>query len=54
VAQPVIYVKGGDYTPESLNQEERRVVESAGGKIQILPLVPGKSTTSLLRKIARL
>jgi rfaE bifunctional protein nucleotidyltransferase chain/domain len=53
-AQPDIYVKGGDYTLDSLNQEERRVVESAGGKIVILPLVPGKSTTALLEKISRL
>ena len=49
-AQPDIYVKGGDYTLETLNQEERRAVEQAGGKIVIIPLVPGKSTTALLEK----
>jgi len=54
VAQPDIYVKGGDYTLESINQEERRVVEQAGGKIVIVPLVPGKSTSAVLAKIARL
>ena len=53
-AQPDIYVKGGDYTLETLNQEERRVVEQAGGRIVIFPLVPGKSTTTLLEKITRL
>jgi len=53
-AQPDIYVKGGDYTLETLNQDERRAVESAGGKIILVPLVPGKSTTSLLEKISRL
>ncbi len=53
-AQPDIYVKGGDYTLETLNQDERRAVESAGGKIVLVPFVPGKSTTSLLEKIARL
>ncbi|MGD0746004.1 MAG: D-glycero-beta-D-manno-heptose 1-phosphate adenylyltransferase [Verrucomicrobiota bacterium] len=53
-AQPDIYVKGGDYTLDTLNSEERRVVESAGGKIMIFPLVPGKSTTALLEKISRL
>jgi len=52
--QPDIYVKGGDYTLDTVNQEERRLVEQAGGKIVILPLVPGKSTTALLQKIARL
>ena len=53
-AQPDIYVKGGDYTLETLNQDERRAVESAGGKIVLVPLVPGKSTTALLEKISRL
>jgi len=53
-AQPDIYAKGGDYTLETVNQEERRLVESAGGKVIILPVVPGKSTTGLLEKIARL
>src|SRR5262249_26306501 len=40
IATPDIYVKGGDYTLETLNQEERRIVEQAGGKISLLPLVP--------------
>ena len=53
-AQPDIYVKGGDYTLETLNQDERRAVESAGGKIILVPFVPGKSTTGLLEKISQL
>jgi len=53
-AQPDVYVKGGDYTLETLNPEERRTVERTGGKVIILPLVPGKSTTALLEKIVRL
>ena len=53
-AQPDIYVKGGDYTLDTLNQEERRTVEQAGGRIVIIPFVPGKSTTALLKKIMRL
>src|SRR5258705_7113390 len=53
-AQPDIYVKGGDYTLESLNQDERRTVEKAGGKIVIIPFLPGKSTTATLAKIAHL
>ena len=53
-AQPDIYVKGGDYTLETLNQDERRAVESAGGKIKLVPFVPGKSTTAILEKISRL
>jgi D-glycero-beta-D-manno-heptose 1-phosphate adenylyltransferase len=53
-AQPDIYVKGGDYTLETLNQEERATVEKAGGKIVLIPFVPGKSTTGLLQKISKL
>ena len=53
-ARPDIYVKGGDYTPDTLNQEERWTVEQAGGKIVIIPFLPGKSTTALLEKISRL
>jgi rfaE bifunctional protein nucleotidyltransferase chain/domain len=53
-AQPDIYVKGGDYTLETLNQDERRAVEKSGGKIVIIPFVAGKSTTGLLGKISRL
>ena len=54
VARPNIYLKGGDYTLGTINQEERRLVESAGGQITIMPMVKGKSTTELLKKIARL
>jgi rfaE bifunctional protein nucleotidyltransferase chain/domain len=53
IAQPDIYVKGGDYTIESINQEERRTVEQAGGRIVFIPFVPGKSTTGLLEKISK-
>ena len=53
-AAPDIYVKGGDYTLETLNQDERRAVEGGGGRIVLIPFVPGKSTTATLAKIARL
>jgi rfaE bifunctional protein nucleotidyltransferase chain/domain len=53
-AQPDIYVKGGDYTLETLNQDERRAVEAAGGRIKLVPFVPGKSTTAILERISRL
>lgn len=48
-AQPDVYVKGGDYTIDTINQEERRTVEQSGGTIAILPIVPGRSTTNLLK-----
>jgi rfaE bifunctional protein nucleotidyltransferase chain/domain len=51
-AQPDVYVKGGDYTLEGLNPDEKRVVEQGGGRIVLLPMVPGKSTTGLLARLA--
>ncbi|MBP8258968.1 MAG: D-glycero-beta-D-manno-heptose 1-phosphate adenylyltransferase [Verrucomicrobia bacterium] len=52
LAQPDIYVKGGDYTLDTLNADERRAVEAAGGRIVILPLIPGRSTTALVERLA--
>jgi len=54
LAQPDIYVKGGDYTIDTINQDERRLIERMGGRIAILPAVPGRSTTGLLEIITRL
>jgi len=51
---PDVYVKGGDYTIDTINQDERRLLEAAGVKIVILPVVAGKSTSALLEKIHRL
>src|SRR5438552_11063026 len=52
--KPDIYVKGGDYTLDTLVQEERRMLEQMGVKIVLLKHVPGKSTTGLLDKISKL
>lgn len=49
--RPHVYAKGGDYTVNSLNREERTALENAGTEIRILPLVPGKSTTSTINKM---
>lgn len=49
--RPDIWTKSGDYTPESLDPEERNAVEKNGGRIVITPLVPGLSTTLLIEKI---
>jgi len=51
VAQPDVYVKGGDYRVETLNQEERVVVESWGGKFVFIPFLKGRSTTGLVKKM---
>lgn len=50
--QPHVYAKGGDYTVESLNPEERAALGAAGAEIRILPLVAGRSTTSMLQRMA--
>lgn len=51
LAQPTVYVKGGDYSLETLHPEERAAVERNGGTIHLLSLVKGKSTTSLIDRI---
>lgn len=50
--KPDIYAKGGDYTSETINQPERRLIESGGGRVVILPGVPGRSTSNVIAKIA--
>ena len=47
---PDILVKGADWPLEAVIG--RDVVEAAGGSVQTIDLVPGRSTTLLLQKIA--
>lgn len=49
--KPAIYVKGGDYTLETLDREERAVLEKIGAEIKILPLQPGYSTSRLISRL---
>ena len=53
-AQPDVYVKGGDYTLETLNQEERATVEKHEGTIVFIPFLKGRSTSAILSKIQSL
>jgi rfaE bifunctional protein nucleotidyltransferase chain/domain len=46
--RPDVYVKGGDYQMETL--EEARLVRSWGGIAVTIPFVAGYSTSSLLRR----
>jgi rfaE bifunctional protein nucleotidyltransferase chain/domain len=50
--KPAVYVKGGDYDIESL--DETQLVRSWGGQALAIPLVEGYSTTSLVRRISNL
>jgi rfaE bifunctional protein nucleotidyltransferase chain/domain len=49
--QPDIYVKGGDYSIDTLDRNELAALNAAGAEIKILPLVPGRSTTRLIEAI---
>jgi rfaE bifunctional protein nucleotidyltransferase chain/domain len=51
--RPRIYAKGGDYTVKSLDPDEFSALKEIGAKIEILPLVPGKSTSQLVQAIQR-
>ena len=46
--QPDIFMKGGDYTVDQL--PEGKVVLSYGGKVEIMPLYEGYSTTNIIKK----
>ena len=50
--KPDVYIKAGDYTAESLSS--RSIVESYGGRVEIVPFKAGFSTTGVIDKIAAL
>ncbi len=52
--KPDIYAKGGDYTINTINQEERKIVESYDGRIVIIDIGEPISTTKLIEKIKNL
>lgn len=47
---PDAYAKGGDYTLETLDPEEREALLNAGAAISFIPFVPDHSTTKLIEK----
>ena len=51
--EPDVYSKGGDYTIDTINQTERKIVEGYGGRISIVPGAEGKSTTNLVERIIK-
>lgn len=46
---PDVYVKGGDYTIETL--PEGQIVLGYGGQVELVQLVAGRSTTNVIAKI---
>jgi rfaE bifunctional protein nucleotidyltransferase chain/domain len=54
LAAPDIYVKGGDYNQDTLNAEERQVLQKIGAKIEIVPFERGYSTSGLLARLNKI
>jgi rfaE bifunctional protein nucleotidyltransferase chain/domain len=52
-ARPAIYAKGGDYTSETLNEEERAALQEVGAEIRIIPFEKGYSTSLLLEQLRK-
>lgn len=51
--KPQIYVKGGDYTIDTLDQDERKMIEKSGAKIHIIKKIGNYSTTKFIEKITK-
>jgi rfaE bifunctional protein nucleotidyltransferase chain/domain len=49
--RPDVYVKGGDYTEETLDAGERAVLRACGARLVIEGLVEGRSTSGLVARI---
>jgi D-glycero-beta-D-manno-heptose 1-phosphate adenylyltransferase len=47
--QPDVIVKGGDYRPDTIVGAD--LVTARGGRVVVIPLVPGQSTTSIIEKL---
>ncbi len=47
--QPDVYVKGGDYTLDTL--PEAKIVQAYGGRVELVKLVAGKSTTNIIKTL---
>ena len=52
--RPHVYTKGGDYTVDSLDSEEFTALKEINAKIEILPFIPGRSTSKLVQMIQQL
>ena len=49
--KPDVYLKGGDYNINTINQDERKAVESYGGKIMFSKFIKRRSTTKIIDEI---
>jgi D-glycero-beta-D-manno-heptose 1-phosphate adenylyltransferase len=51
--RPAVYVKGGDYTSETLDQEERSTLKEIEAAIRLIPFETGYSTSGLIEQICK-
>ena len=51
--RPAVYVKGGDYTPRTLNEEELTILKEIEAAIRLIPLETGYSTSGLIERICK-
>jgi rfaE bifunctional protein nucleotidyltransferase chain/domain len=51
--KPAIYVKGGDYRSETLDEEEHAVLKEIGAEIHLIPFEGGYSTSRLIEQICK-
>jgi rfaE bifunctional protein nucleotidyltransferase chain/domain len=49
--RPAVYVKGGDYTPRTLDEEELAVLKKIEAEIRLIPFETGYSTSRLIEQI---
>src|SRR3954454_13457235 len=49
--RPAVYVKGGDYTPQTLDEEELAILKQIGAAVRLIPFEPGYSTSRLIEQI---
>lgn len=50
---PAIYVKGGDYTSETMDADELAILEKIGAEIRFVPFAAGYSTSRLLEQLRK-
>jgi len=53
VLKPDVYVKGGDYNINTINQEERKIVEEYGGSVKLVGLDFKHHTRDMVKEIQK-
>jgi rfaE bifunctional protein nucleotidyltransferase chain/domain len=51
--RPAVYVKGGDYTPRTLDEEELTILKKINAAIRLIPFETGYSTSGMIEQICK-